>query len=112
MKIMNNRIKEFFDTHISTLHKCIESGECSYLDLEFDKAKASYFTRPVHPEYLYLNNISFESDQELLGYLNELWKDQPALLNLIPDLTGLAIILKEEHKEHVAELSPFVYAMF
>jgi hypothetical protein len=109
---MNNKIKDFFDTHISPLPKRIESGEFSYLDLEFDKAKDSYFTSPVYPQYLYLNNISFESEQKLRDYLNELWKDQPALLNLIPDLLSLAIILKEEHKEHAAELSPFVYAMF
>ena len=112
MKIMNTKIREFFDKHISILHNQVEAGERCYLDLEFDKAKDSYFTLPVYPQYLYLNNISFESEQKLQDYLNELWKDQPALLNLIPDLLSLAIILKEEHKEHAAELSPFVYAMF
>ena len=112
MKIMNNKIKDFFDKHISTLHKQVEAGECCYLDLEFDEANDSYFTTPVYPQYLYLNNISFESERELEDYLNEFWKDQPALLNLIPDLTSLVFILKAEHKEQSAELSPFVYAMF
>jgi len=109
---MNAKIRDFFDKYISILHNQVETGERGYLDLEFDKAKDSYFTSPVYPQYLYLNNIPFESEQKLRDYLNELWKDQPALLNLIPDLTSLAIILKDEHKEHVAELSPFVYAMF
>ena len=109
---MNDKIKQFFDSHISILHKRIEAGECSYLDLEFDKAKDSYFTAPVYPQYLYLNSISFENEQSLPDYLNELWKEQPELLNLIPEITNLAILLKEEQKEHVAELSPFVYAMF
>ena len=112
MKIMTNKIKEFFDKHISDLHKHVETGEYCYLDLEFGKAKDSYFTTPVYPQYLYLNNISFESERKLEDYLNEFWKDQSSLLNLIPDLTSLAFILKEEHKEQSAELAPFVYAMF
>ena len=112
MKIMSNKIKEFFDRHVSPLHKHVEAGDSCYLDLEFDKAKDSYFTTPVYQQYLYLNNICFESEGELADYLNEFWKDQPALLKLIPDLTRLAFILKEEHKEQSAELSPFVYAMF
>jgi len=109
---MNTKIREFFDKHISILHNQVKEGACCYLDLEFDKAKDSYFTVPVYPQYLSLNNMSFESEQKLRDYLTDLWKDQPEFLILIPDLTRLAIILKEGHKEDVAELSPFVYAMF
>jgi len=109
---MNDKIKEFFDRYISPLHKPAAAGDCCYLDFEFDKAKDSYFTIPAHPQYLYLNNICIENERELEDYLNEFWKDQPALLDLIPDLTRLVFILKEEHKEQSAELSPFVYAMF
>lgn len=109
---MSNKVKDFFDKHISALHKDVETGDCCYLDLEFDKAKDSYFTSPVYSQYLYLTNISFESEKKLEDYLNEFWKDQPALLSLIPDLTRLVFMLKDEHKEQSAELSPFVYAMF
>ncbi|HMG68665.1 MAG TPA: hypothetical protein VK588_13295 [Chitinophagaceae bacterium] len=107
-----NKIREFFEKHISALHKHTEKGECSCLDLKFDKNTDSYFTKPINPQYLYLNTISLENEEKLKDYLNEFWKDQPSLMNLIPDLVKLAFILKEDCKEQSAELSPFIYAMF
>jgi hypothetical protein len=109
---MNNRIKNFFDKHISILHKKGNAVESLFLNFEFGSAKESYFIAPAYPQYLYLNTICFETAEKLEEYLNEFWKDQPALLNLIPDLVELAFSLKAEHKEQSAELSPFVYEMF
>jgi hypothetical protein len=109
---MNNEITQFFDKHVCRLHKEVDRGELCYLDLEIDKGRESYFSAPVHPEYLYLGNISFESEAKLEETLNQFWKDSPELLPLIPDLVRLAFKLKEENKEQSAELSPFVYAMF
>jgi hypothetical protein len=110
--MMDNKIKVFFDKHISSLHRDGGTKEPGYLDLEFDKAADSYFSAPQHPDYLYLNNIALENKKSLEDYLGEFWKDEPALLKLIPDLVSLAFILKDGHKEQSAELSPFVYAMF
>jgi hypothetical protein len=109
---MNDKIKKFFDEHISTLHNQVKPGDSCLLDLNFREEKDSYFVAPAYPQYLYLNNISFESEKKLEDYLKVFWKDQPALLKLIPDLVSLAFNLKGEHKEQGAELSPFVYEMF
>ena len=112
MSSTHNRIRDFFDRHIANMHKSIEDDQLGHLDLKFDKDKDSYFTAPKHPQHLYLNSISFENEKQLADYLNEFWKQQPALLDLIPDLVTLAFILKEKYKEQSGELSPFVYAMF
>src|SRR5262245_17202859 len=106
---MSNEITQFFDKHIRHLHKEVDRGEHRYLELEIDKERESYFSAPVHPEYLYLDNISFESEAKLEETLNQYWKDSPELLPLIPDLVRLAFKLKEENKEQSAELSPFIY---
>lgn len=109
---MSDKIRGFFEKHIRNLHRQVEKDKTRYLDLEIDKAKESYFVTPQHSEYLYLNNIPFETERELEVYLSQFWKDQPELLELVPDLIKLALILKESQKEQSAELSPYVYAMF
>lgn len=107
-----NNIREFFEKHILPLYKNIRRGEIVYLDDKFNTADNSYFSKPLHPEYLYLNTIPLQNKVGLSSYLKSFWKDEPALLNFIPDLVKLAFILKEENKEQSAELSPFLYVMF
>lgn len=109
---MNDVIRDFFDKHILPLNKKVVHGENDYLNIKTDASKESYFSDPLHPDYLYLTNISLNNEDEVIAYLNEFWKNEPELLGMIPDLAKLIFTLKEESKEQSAELSPFVYAMF
>jgi hypothetical protein len=93
------------------LHELAKTEKHLGLDIAPDKNKDTYFSSPLHPEYLYPNNISFQKEN-LEQHLASLWRDQPDLLKTIPDLLNLAFELKEEHQEQSADLSPFVYVMF
>ena len=112
MNSNDDKIKDFFVHHIAALHKNIKGQTSCYLDLGFNQDKQSYFTSPQYPQHMYLSSLPIENETELAGYLNELWREDPNLLDLIPDLIRLAFILKEQYREQTAELSPFVYAMF
>ena len=109
---MKDFIKVFFEAYILPLNKKIRNGELTFLDLNFDNNKESYFTSPAHPLYLYLSHISLENIEQLEAFLKDFWKNEPELLTMVPDLAKLAFKLKEENKEQSAELSPFVYTMF
>ena len=109
---MEKKIRKFFEQYILSLHRKASANGKPYLDMGFHQSQDSYFSEPVHPEFLFLNNITFESPAKLTEYLTEFWKGEPQLQKLVPDLVKLAFELKEEEKEQSAELSPFVYAMF
>jgi hypothetical protein len=104
--------KEFFNKHILPLYFNDKSVETLYLDKRFNTNVDSYFSIPNHPEYQYISIIPFDDDLKLASYLQNFWKDEPALLNLISDLVQLAFALKKESKEEVTELSPLLYVMF
>lgn len=109
---MHSQIRKFFDKHIARLHTEHAAGNLPTLDLRFGSPADSYFTEPLHAGQLYLTNIPFDNAGALQIYLEDFWKDEPRLLQLVPDLVKLAFALKEENREQSAELSPFVYAMF
>ena len=112
MNSNDDRIKDFFVYHISALHKNMKGQTSCYLDLGFKQDKQSYFTSPLYPQHMNISSLPIESERQLADYLNELWREDPKLLDLIPDLIRLAFILKEQYREQTGELSPFVYAMF
>jgi hypothetical protein len=107
-----SNIKEFFEKHILPLYQNEKTGDITYLNKDFNITGDSYFSKPLHPQYEYLSTIPLENEVELNSYLQTFWKDESALLNLIPDLVKLAFTLKKENKEQVAELSPFLYVMY
>jgi|ERR1035437_126524 hypothetical protein len=107
-----SNIKEFFEKHILFLYQNVKTGEIIYLNDKFNTDEDSYFSKPIHPECQYLSTIPLQNEVELNSYLETFWNDEPALLNLIPDLVKLAFTLKEENKEQAAELSPFLYVMY
>ena len=109
---MNHSIKEFFEKHILPLHQKQNSGTTKFLNQAFRTEEASYFSEPLHPDYLYLTTIPLESEAACKAYLHKFWQDDPALIKLVPDLVKLAFKLKEESIEQTTELSPFVYTMF
>ena len=107
-----NAINEFFESYILPLHQKVKAGEVSYLNTEFRTGADSYFSAPKHPQFQYLSTISADNEVELTQYLQDFWKGQPELVNLVPELVSLALALKEENREQTAELSPFLYVMF
>jgi hypothetical protein len=107
-----SKTKEFFEKHILPLYLNNKAGEILCLDKKFNINVDSYFSSPRHPECQYLSTIPLEDEAELKSYLQTFWKDEPALLNLIPDLVKLAFTLKLENKEQVSELSPLIYVMY
>lgn len=109
---MHSQIRKFFDKHIVHLHRDYAAGNLQTLDLGLQPSADSYFTEPQHAGQPYLTNIPFDNAGTLQNYLEDFWKDEPQLLELVPDLVKLAFALKEENREQSAELSPFVYAMF
>jgi hypothetical protein len=109
---MNHSIRDFFEKHVLLLHEKLKSGKITYLHKEFRTDEASYFSEPLHPEFLYLKNISLEDEAECRASLENCWENEPELLKLVPDLVKLAFKLKEENMEQTSELSPFVYTMF
>ena len=90
----------------------MQGQKSSYLDLAFNQDRQSYFTSPQYPRHMYISSVPIENERELADYLNQLWREDPKLLDLIPDLVQLAFVLKEQYREQTAELSPFIYAMF
>ena len=109
---MNVTIRDFFEKYILPLHARAEAGKASYLNQEFKTSETTYFQEVQFPQFLQLNNISLENEQELISYLNKFWEKEPDLLRLIPELATLAFTLKKENIEQSAELSPFLYVMF
>lgn len=105
-------IKTFFENYILPLHQKIKTGEVKYLNDDYRTDADSYFTQPQHAQYHYLNTIASEDEASLTAYLQDFWKNDPALQPMIPDLVKLALALKEENREQTAELSPFLYVMF
>jgi len=112
MNSNDDKIKDFFVHHIAALRKNIRGQTSCYLDLGFNQERQSYFTSPRYPQHMYLSSLPIENERELTDFLNELWREDPKLLDLIPDLVQLAFNLKEQYREQTAELSPFIYAMF
>ena len=105
-------IKKFYNKHILTLSKKAEQNSSLKLEMDLKKDAKSYFTAPLHADYLYPNNLSLSTKENLEKHLSELWENEPEMQKIIPDLAELAFQLKEEQQEQTAELSPFVYAMF
>ena len=109
---MKDLIKTFFEEHVLPLHDRMKTQEVSFLENHLDTAAESYFGPLKHPAYQNLSNIAFPTAQDLEEDLRTLWKGEPSLLAMVPDLVILAFKLKEQNKEQTAELSPFVYTMF
>ncbi len=105
-------MQTFFEAHVLPLYDHIKEQKVRLLETQLDPAAESYFGPLKHPAYQNLSNIAFHSPEELEADLRNLWKDEPSLLSMVPDLVVLAFKLKEENKEQTAELSPFVYTMF
>ena len=85
------------------------------IPLRPDKSKTTYFT-PRKKKTMEKSDFEVHSSKEpneLEQSVKNLWKDFEAIgfLDLIPDLTSLASLLKtvEEQSE---EVSPFIYVMF
>ena len=105
---MNKKIRTFFDRHIVKMHS---SNANNSLGAGISAKAPSYFEAPKRPDYIYLNQISFDK-AGLEQHLADLWRDEPELLKAIPDLVKLAFTLKEENIQQSEELAPFLYAMF
>ena len=72
----------------------------------------TYYETPRHPQQLSHQWMDLDSVDDLGKGLAELWKDEPGLLALVPEMARIAGALKETSSEQSAELDSFIYVMY
>jgi hypothetical protein len=104
---MSDKIQELIENilHASTQGK-------SPLEMHIAAGKESYFSEPSRPEYNKLDQIPFEDKDQLVIYLKSFWKDNEAILPLIPQITDLAFQIKSLDEDDQSDPSPYIYTLF
>jgi hypothetical protein len=104
---MSDKVHELIENILHVL----QQGNSS-LELLMSKDRESYFCEPLGPEYNKLDQIPFEDKDQLVMYLQSFWKDNEALLPLIPRIVDLAFQLKSQDEDDQGDLSPYIYTLF
>jgi hypothetical protein len=108
---MKARIRAIFEKYISAEHRVLQALP-DPLGINIDRSRQTYFEDPQHPDYVGFQLMDIDHAKDLGDRLRDIWKNEPILLEMIPDLEVVAEAMRKEEKDQAAELDSFIYVMY
>lgn len=108
---MKDKVDRIFEEYVLRKHQVMKL-ENDPLGITIDKNAESYFECPNYPDQLHFQIMALADRNELELELVKLWKQDPVLVSMVPELAKLADELRKENKQQSADLDSFIYVMY
>jgi len=108
---MNTEIRDLFQNYVLKESASLKEGK-DQLHIHADKNLTTYYERPRHLPQLSYELMDLDNEKELTENMTKLWKDNPNLLLMIPEMVKVAMALKGQEKDQSADLDSFIYVMY